>query len=313
MFAAISNSQGCRGRAEGTLTGGCTAAGNCVLPLRIPMKSQVQKLLKRAGIYNRVRASYAYELYWTVFDRSIVERIHSEVHFYQNVLAGFRTGCLIYDVGANHGFKTDVFLRLGARVVAVEPDHTNQETLREKFLMFRLSPRPVVIVGKALSDKETVTTMWVDQPGSAKNTLSQKWVDTLKHDDERFGCRHDFGQRQTVETTTLDRLIEVHGAPFFVKIDVEGYEPHVLSGLHSVVPYVSFEVNLPEFRPEGLQCVEMLQGLSGNGRFNYVAGDYRQGLALPQWLSTLEFSRILTQCTDRSIDVLWSSNSSKED
>jgi FkbM family methyltransferase len=274
------------------------------------MKSQVQKLLKRAGIYNRVRASYAYELYWSLFDRSIVERIYSEVHFYRNVLAGFRPECLIFDVGANHGFKTDVFLRLGARVVAVEPDPTNQETLREMFLTFRLSPRPVVIVEKALSDKETVTTMWIDQPGSAKNTLSQKWVDTLKGDDERFGCHHDFGQRQTVETTTLDQLIEVYGAPFFVKIDVEGYEPHVLSGLHSVLPYVSFEVNLPEFRPEGLECVEMLQRLSAGGRFNYVAGDYRQGLALPQWLNAQEFSRILIQCTDKSIDVFWRSNSS---
>jgi FkbM family methyltransferase len=277
------------------------------------MKSQVQKLLKRVGIYNRVRASYAYELYWTLFDGSIVERKHSEVHFYRNVLAGFCPGCLIFDVGANHGSKTEVFLKLGARVVAVEPDRTNQETLREKFLMFRLSPKPVVIVEKALSDRETVTTMWIDKPGSAKNTLSQKWVDTLKRDDERFGCHHDFGQRQTVETTTLDRLIETYGAPFFVKIDVEGHEPHVLSGLHAAVPYVSFEVNLPEFRPEGLECVKMLQRLSAGGRFNYVAGDCRQGLALPQWLSAQEFSCILIQCTDRSIDVFWRLNSSTGD
>ena len=30
------------------------------------------------------------------------------------------------------------------------------------------------------------------------------------------------------EVTTLDRLIEKHGAPHFVKIDVEAYEAEVL-------------------------------------------------------------------------------------
>lgn len=271
------------------------------------MKSQVQKLLKRAGLYNRVKASYAYELYWSFFDRSIIERLQSELHFYRTLLAGFSPGSLVFDVGANHGLKTDVFLKLGARVIAVEPDRTNQETLRQKFLTLRLSPKPVVIVGKALSDKDSVATMWIDQPGSAKNTLSEKWADTLKHDDERFGCHHDFGRRQTVETTTLDHLIGIYGMPFFVKIDVEGYESHVLSGLHSVVPYVSFEVNLPEFRPEGLECVNMLERLSVEGRFNYVAGDYRRGLALAEWLNASEFSRVLDLCADSSIDVLWRS------
>ena len=31
--------------------------------------------------------------------------------------------------------------------------------------------------------------------------------------------------------TTLDALIELHGKPYFINIDVEGFEVDVLSGL----------------------------------------------------------------------------------
>ena len=177
--------------------------------------------------------------------------------------------------------------------------------------MYRLSRKPVVIVGKALSDKDSVETMWIDEPGSAKNTLSRKWVETLKHDDERFGQHHDFSQQTTVETTTLDQLITTYGSPFFIKIDVEGHEVSVLRGLHSVVPYLSFEVNLPEFAPDGQACVEILNHLAPDGKFNYAAGNYEQGLGLKNWLEAAEFSRVLAQCAESSIEVFWKSPNSR--
>ena len=269
------------------------------------LKLRIQGILKRAGIYQRLKASRVYDLYWSLADPSVVARVWNEITFYRNLLSGFERGCLVFDVGANDGSKTDVFLRLGAWVVAVEPDQTNQRILKEKFLTYRLAPRPVVVIGKALSDKDSIETMWIDEPGSAKNTLSIRWVETLRHDDERFGCHHVFGQQTMVETTTLDKLIASHGLPFFIKIDVEGYEVSVLRGLHSKVPYVSFEVNLPEFLPDGLECVEILHQLAQTGKFNYVAGDYMQGLVLPQWLDPIQFSKVLAQCSEKSIEVIW--------
>ena len=269
------------------------------------LKFYTQNILKRVGIYQRLKASRVYELYWSFADRSVVARTNREIRFYRNLLNGFSRDCLVFDVGANHGTKTDIFLKLGARVVAVEPDQTNQGILKEKFLTYRFSRKPVVIVGKALSDKDSVETMWIDQPGSAKNTLSRKWVETLQHDDERFGQHHEFSQRTTVETTTLDQLIGIHGLPFFIKIDVEGHEVNVLRGLHSPVPYLSFEVNLPEFAPDGQECVEILGRLSPGGKFNYAAGEYEKGMALQKWLDAPEFSRVLAQCTERSIEVFW--------
>jgi len=105
------------------------------------------------GLYQRLRASPLYDFYWRIADRRIIDSRDSEVEFYRRLLKGFRKGDLVFDVGANHGRKTDVFLRLGARVIAIEPDEVNQQILEQKFHLYRFVRKPVTIVGKAVSDK----------------------------------------------------------------------------------------------------------------------------------------------------------------
>jgi len=270
----------------------------------MPLKTAAQDFLKRVGLYQRVKSSFAYDLYWRFADpRLIVDRT-SEVNFFRQTLQGFQPGDLIFDIGANIGQKTDVFLRLGARVTAVDPDRSNQEILRQNFHSYRLSRKPVTIVGKAVSDRNGVETMWVDEPGSGKNTLNPKWVETLKVDSKRFGSTLQFGDKEEVETVTLEDLIRSHGRPFYIKIDVEGYEARVLRGLRSTVPYVSFEVNLPEFKPEAVQCAELLEGVGAGGQFNYTA-DCRDSLASPHWLSKEAFLKALNSLDDPCIEVFW--------
>jgi FkbM family methyltransferase len=228
----------------------------------------------------------------------------NEVEFYKKTLLGFRKGNIIFDIGANEGYKTDIFLRLGARVVAVEPDEYNQRILKQNFLTYRLIKRPVMIVGKAVSDRNGTEVMWIDEHGSAKNTLNQKWVETLRTDSSRFGKNLKFKEEKEVKTVTLEELIRDYGRPFFVKIDVEGYEAVVLRGLRRPVPYVSFEVNLPEFRPEALECIELLENVAAQGDFNY-APDCRHGLALERWLPKNEFLEVFNNCQEPCIEVFW--------
>ena len=266
--------------------------------------SYCQVLLKKIGIYHRLKASRLYDFYWGVVDKRLVEAMAKEVEFYQKLLVGFKPGDLIFDVGANHGHKTGIFLKLGARVVAIDPDETNQQVLRETFFWYRWRKQPVVVVGKAVSGSSGTLQMWIDEPGSAKNTLSQKWVDTLRHDESRFGHRLNFAQQKEVETVSLEELIRIHGTPFFVKVDVEGHEPQVLQGLKRAVSYLSFEVNLPEFRQEGLECIEILGNVSRNGRFNYAV-DCEHGMILEQWQSLEEFKETFNSCAEPSIEVFW--------
>lgn len=268
------------------------------------LKLRFAKFLTRLGLYHRLKASYFYYLFWMVSDPSVIEDRDKEVQFYREILRGLRPGDLIFDVGANHGYKSDIFLRLGAKVVAIEPDQCNVEILKQKFHRYRLQPKAVIIVNHAVSDEATVKTIFIDEPGSAKNTLSQKWVEILRTDDKRFGHALEFPDHREITTITIEQLVVAHGNPFFIKIDVEGHELNVLRGMKRSVPFLSFEVNLPEFRAEALQCVECLANLAGTGKFNYVV-DNRVGLAMLDWLDAGEFLRLLGQCGDESIEVLW--------
>jgi FkbM family methyltransferase len=268
------------------------------------LKLEIQHLLRRLGLYYRLQASPLYDIYWSLADAAPLQKIRSELNFYRGLLSGLRGGDLIFDIGANNGSKTDIFLRLGARVVAVEPDEVNKSILEEKFSRYRLRRKPLEIVHKAVSDTNRMETMWIDTPGSALNTFSRKWVETLRADNTRFGHGLNFAQRQTVPTTTLEDLFVRYGRPFFIKIDVEGHELMVLRGMRQAVPYISFEVNLPEFRQEGLECVALLERLASHGQFNHVI-DCQQGLAQEHWLGADEFSRMLCNCHQKSIEVIW--------
>ena len=273
----------------------------------IATKRNHLSILKQSGIYHRLRAAFVYDLYLILRNGKLLKARDREAAFYRAVLNGFKPGDLIFDIGANIGDKTVTFLRLGARVVAVDPDEHNQNVLRQKFLRSRIRPKPVMIVGKAVGARVGVETMLVCAPGSVFNTLSEKGAGIISDSTNRPGQLSDvieYKEKKTVETTTLDHLIEAYGLPFFIKIDVVGFELEVLQGLHRSVPFLSFEIGLPESRRELLQCVGLLGGLSSSGQFNYT-WDRRNGLALDRWLDVRSFLRILESCGDGPIEVFW--------
>ena len=273
------------------------------------LKDAAQSALKRLGLYQRFKVSYAYDLYWAVADRLVLTARAREVDFYHNLLEDLKRGDWIFDIGANCGEKVDIFLRLGAKVLAVEPDVSNQLTLTQRFRQWRIVKKQVVVVGKAVSDREGVQTLYVNADGSALNTLNKKWVDALARDGHRFGRTLEFNRKQQTETTTLERLIEQFGTPFFVKIDVEGCELEVLRGLERPIRYLSFEVNLPEFKSEGQQCIERLCAIEPNGTFNFAVS-CQEGLLLSQWLSGRDFMAVFDRCDQSSLEIFWQSRGS---
>ena len=108
----------------------------------------------------------------------------------------------------------------GACVVAVEPDTACQAILRDRFLRYWIRPRRITLVGKAVSDSSGIEQMWIDGPSSAVNTMSRKWADHLKENRESVKhdhCGLEFSRSRSVETTTIEELINLYGVPFFIK------------------------------------------------------------------------------------------------
>jgi FkbM family methyltransferase len=260
--------------------------------------------LRRSYIYHRLRASPVYRLYWRVVDRTIYDIRMHEIRFFREVLRGIKKGATIFDIGANTGECTFAFLKLGARVVAVDPDPHNQRVLTGEFLSYRLRKKPVTVVAKAVSDRNGHATFLMSGPGFDMNTLNQKWAESLTRDPGRFGRTFSFNEQREVETTSLDALIQTYGKPFYIKIDVEGAEADAIRGLTSVVPYLSFEVNLPEFRAEGLTSIARLHEISPTGVFNYAAG-HHSGLLLNDWVRCEEFVPVVETVSENSIEVFW--------
>lgn len=178
-----------------------------------------------------------------------------------------RPGDLAFDVGAFIGARTAVLLRLGARVVAVEPQTTPAAELIRRYGMtpgFRLIP-------KALGANEGESTLFLaSAPMMA--SLERNWLAPQ-------GKAKVIGE-QIVEVTTLDVLIAEYGRPAFAKIDVEGHEFRVLQGLTQPISALSIE-----FHPARLgataRCLEYLADF-GAWEANFSVAETMRW-SLPRW------------------------------
>ena len=166
----------------------------------------------------------------------------------------------MFDVGANIGSRVEVFLKLGARVVAVEPQAACQVRLHRHF---GHNPR-VSIVPRALDSLPGERVMH-GQTSSPLSSLSDDWIAAVQASG-RFSPE-DFSHSEVVKTTTLDSLIAVYGPPQFCKIDVEGFEHNVLMGLTKPIPGMSLEF-APEGRSSTVKCLERLESIASY-EFNF--------------------------------------------
>lgn len=195
-----------------------------------------------------------------------------------------KPGDLAFDVGANMGSRTRVFLQLGARVVAVEPQ---KECARALFLAFHAYPH-FVLVNQALGAAEGVGEMFVSNL-SLTSSLSQEWIQSAKHEKQKIIT---WPTSRQISMTTLDALIHKHGQPAFAKIDVEGYEDQVLQGLSYAIPALSLEFQ-PTFLKPALQSIDYLKRF-GPLRLNYAIHEQFEW-KLDKWVTPDEMMRILEQ------------------
>jgi FkbM family methyltransferase len=157
---------------------------------------------------------------------------------------------LIMDVGGNNGDDTAFYLHRGYRVVTVEANPVLAKHLRVRF-----AGQPVVVENVCIGPSESESVeFWVNRNHDAWSAFD-----------------HALATREGTEaylvelpSTTLRTLLDRHGMPEYIKIDIEGMDRECLKSLDSerLPKYISLELSNDEI-------IDELSAL-GYGRFKII-------------------------------------------
>lgn len=215
----------------------------------------------------------------TAYDRYLKKLHENRVQFYSQFI---NKGDLCFDIGANMGNRTEIFLKLGAKVIAVEPQESCYQYLNNKFV------KKATIIKKGIGSKNEMKDFFISNHNQL-STFSKEWIQTLQSD--RFK-ESKWYESKPIEIITLDSIIEKTKIPQFIKIDVEGFELEVFKGLSKPFRFLCFEFAVPDNLINLQLSLEQLHTNYKNLVFNYAEMD-NTFLELNQWISYNEIMELI--------------------
>jgi FkbM family methyltransferase len=161
-----------------------------------------------------------------------------ETAFFSSVC---KPGMTFLDIGANIGYYAALASgRIGpqGRIIALEPDPENFRYLQQN--VAANGATNAICVQKAAASENGVLRLHINKDNRGDNRLYPNEL-----------CESSF----EVEVTTVDALLGGYGVDRvdLVKIDVQGFEGHVLSGMRRTIRRSESLILLTEFWPFGLR------------------------------------------------------------
>jgi len=165
-----------------------------------------------------------------VYEGEIYDYIHNDIK-----------NKLVFDIGANIGQMVQRFVKKECKVVAVEPQR--ELTLNDNY--------------KGVYSIEY--TCVGDKVGEIKFFRCERHCSSSCLESWHENRHPKKGWSQViVPITTVDELIKKYGKPKYIKIDVEGFEDQVLSGLTQKIDLISFEF-VDGFTENAIKCVDIIK------------------------------------------------------
>lgn len=241
------------------------------------MMGIIKELVRRTPLYEIIKRRRI-EKSLRTWDESDQKR----VGFYSQFV---RAGDVCFDIGANIGNRSKVFLKLGTKVIAVEPQKACVAILKRAFG----GNDRFILIEKAAGETIGQAEIMISSIDTI-SSMSSQWIEAVKKSGRFGGSSWD--RKQIVPVTTLDALIAEYGQPAFIKIDVEGYEYAVVKGLSRPIPALSFEFT-PEVFDSTVRCIEHLSSLD-TLHLNYSLGESMQ-LVLDKWVPASQLIDVLSE------------------
>lgn len=243
--------------------------------MRKRLEKSSREFLYGSKLFFPLRSSYQY-----LFKRDKLLARQQMRQFYSSFI---NSGDLVFDIGANFGSYSEIFCDLGAQVVAVEP---NPYCCQDLCRLARA--RPVHVESCAAGDVPGKTTFYPCEESGISTVVYEYQEATRRsplHQDSKW-----LGALE-VDVLTLDQLAARYGIPVFVKVDVEGYDDHVLRGMSFHPAALSFEFNrqVPEV---ALRCLAAPVFAENQYEFNFVRG-LEMCLGSESWMSADEIGDLL--------------------
>jgi FkbM family methyltransferase len=228
-----------------------------------PTLIQFRNALRRVGILRAIQTSPFYRLINQGY----------ESRFDAAMMGGLRPGMRVFDVGANVGYYTQKFADCVGEtgsVHAFEPVPASAAEIRKL-----VATRPWISVHQCAV---------ADQPGEL--VMEADLGSTSPTNKAVIAALGDPGSGLIVPVVTIDSVVESVGVPSAIKIDVEGYEWHVITGarktlLSSELTHVFDECHFDLLERRGLSsAVSDIQKILSNSGFEVAFTDFSHLVAV---------------------------------
>lgn len=219
-------------------------------------------MLKKIKNYFRYSKLHFYIL--RLKNPAYLKYFKKEFDFYQTFLIKNK---LIFDLGANLGDKSHVFLKFTDKIILYEPEEDYFERLKFRFR----KNNKVVLNNLLISDSVGDVVFNSVVENEAYSSIVNNYKDNFDH------LKKSLVIKKIKKSSTLNFEINKHGIPYYIKIDCEGAENLILKNLKYNIEVLSFEANLPLFLNQTTEIIDYLKNnfnrcynIRKEGEFNFL-------------------------------------------